>query len=96
MNSDICDAINNQNIISFIYDQQYREVEPHCYGVSTKGNELLRAFQIAGYSSSGKMGWKLYDLSKTENIQITDGFFDESAFGYKRGDSAISTIYCEI
>ena len=54
MNQEIIEAIENQNIIEFYYDGEFRAVEPHCYGVTTAGNEGLRAFQIGGYSSTGK------------------------------------------
>ena len=95
MNSNICDAIENQFVIEFYYDGEIRVVEPHCYGVSSKGNEIVRGYQVGGYSSSGKMGWKLYDLSKISDLVITSDTFDPEN-GYKRGDSAMSSIFCEL
>jgi hypothetical protein len=95
MNTEIINAIRNQNVITFDYEGESRTVEPHCYGVTTKGNEAIRAFQIEGYSSSGNMGWKLYDLSKADDIEVLDATFDIRA-GYKRGDKGMSRIFAEI
>lgn len=95
MNSNICDAIENQFVIEFYYEREIRIVEPHCYGVSSKGNEIIRGYQIGGYSSSGKMGWKLYDISKTEAIITTETKFEVRS-DYKRGDKGMAEIYAEI
>lgn len=59
MNNQIIEAIENRNVIQFYYENELRVVEPHCYGMTTAGNEGLRAFQIDGYSSSGKWGGKV-------------------------------------
>jgi hypothetical protein len=96
MDTEICNAIRNKNVIEFHYDGELRVVEPHCYGVTTAGNDGLRAYQIDGYSSSGKMGWKMYDLSKADDIIITDDSFSSPRAGYKRGDRGMSRIYCQL
>lgn len=95
MNKKIIEAINNMNVIEFSYDGESRTVEPHCYGVTTKGNEAIRAFQIGGFSSSGKLGWKMYDLSKAEDIEVLEDTFD-ARDDYKKGDKGMSEIFCEI
>ena len=48
MNSLLCGAIQGKKMVNFYYDGGYRLAEPHCYGVSKDGNELLRAYQISG------------------------------------------------
>lgn len=95
MNQEIIKAVENQNVIEFYYEGKLRVVEPHCYGETTAGNEGLRAYQIGGYSSSGKMGWKMYDLGKADDIDVTDDTFDVR-IDYKRGDKGMSEIYAEI
>ncbi|MBN7817779.1 WYL domain-containing protein [Algoriphagus pacificus] len=95
MNQQIITAIKNQNVIEFYYDGELRIVEPHCYGETTAGNEGLRAYQIDGYSSSGKMGWKMYDLGKTDDIEVSENTF-EVRDGYKRGDKGMAKIFAEI
>lgn len=95
MNQEIIDAIENQNVIEFNYDGELRVVEPYCYGKTTAGNEGLRAYQIDGFSSSGKMGWKMYDLGKADDIEVSDEPFSTKN-DYKRGDKGMSEIYAEI
>jgi len=95
VNQQIVEAIENQNVIEFYYEGERRVVEPHCYGKTTAGNEGLRAYQIDGYSSSGIMGWKMYDLGKANDIAVNEGAF-KVRDGYKRGDKGMSEIFAEI
>lgn len=94
MKEELIKSIENQTVVIFNYDGGSRTVEPHCYGLTLAGNEGLRAYQIAGYSSSGKMGWKMYDLSKASNIVFTDETFVQRP-DYKRGDKGMSQIFKE-
>jgi hypothetical protein len=48
MNDTIITAIKNQEVLSLTYDGIPREVEPHAYGLSKKGTELLLCYQISG------------------------------------------------
>jgi|JI9StandDraft_1071089.scaffolds.fasta_scaffold116709_2 hypothetical protein len=91
----IIDAIKNKNVIEFTYDGESRTVEPHCFGLTTKNNEAIRAFQIDGFSSTGNMGWKLYDLSKADNFNVLLDTFT-TRDDYKKDDKGMSEIYCEI
>ena len=91
----IIDAIKNKNVIEFTYDGESRTVEPHCFGLTTKNNEAIRAFQIDGFSSTGNMGWKLYDLSKADNFNVLLDTFT-TRYDYKKDDKGMSEIYCEI
>lgn len=38
MNQEIIEAIENKNLVEFNYDSELRVIEPHCYGLSKKGN----------------------------------------------------------
>lgn len=96
MNSKIVNAVRNQNLIEFYYEGGIRIVEPHCYGITTAGNEGLRAFQVDGYSSSGKMGWKMFDLGKADDLEILDETFDTPRNGYKSGDKGMDRIFEEL
>ena len=73
MNQNICSAIRDKKIIAFYYDGGLRNIEPYCYGVTKNGSEILRAFQISGFSRSrNPKGWKLFSLSKISNLKILD------------------------
>lgn len=97
MNTQIIDAIENRRTVEFQYEGRLRIVEPHCYGLTAKGNEVLRAYQVDGFSSSGKMGWKIFSLSKINNIILLENNFTvREGEGYKKGDKHMSLIYKEI
>jgi len=96
MKNEIVTAIETQKLIEFDYEGEKRIVEPHCYGITTAGHEGLRAYQVGGYSSSGKMGWKLYDMSKARNIILLDEVSNVPRSGYKKGDQVMKQIYCQI
>ncbi len=81
---------------SILYNGGTRVVEPHCHGVTTAGNEGLRAYQISGYSESGNMGWKMFDLSKASSVTVLEETFSNPRPGYKKGDRGMSQIYCEL
>ena len=91
----IIEAIQNRKVIEFVYEGESRTVEPHCYGLTNKGNEAIRAYQIDGYSSSGKLGWKMYELNKAEDLEQLDQIFDIRD-DYKKGDKGMSKIYYEL
>jgi len=92
----LTNAIQSQFLIEFDYDGGLRIVEPHCHGISSKGNHVLRAYQVDGYSSTGKMGWKLYDMSKVTSVLIKEEIFSEIRPGYSKGDKGMVSIYCEL
>ncbi len=48
MKQTIIDAIKGRNLLEFSYDGHQRVVEPHTFGVSTKGNDSLSAYQVEG------------------------------------------------
>lgn len=97
MNQTLFSAIRLRKIISFYYNGGTRNVEPYCYGISTAGNELLRAYQIGGYSQSGKsVGWKLFRVSNISNLKVIDKSFENIRPEYNPRDSAMTTIYCNV
>lgn len=97
MKEELIKSIENQTVITFDYDGGSRTVEPHCYGLTLAGNEGLRAYQIAGYSSSGKIpDWKMFDMSKASNIVLTEEIFNGPRERYERGDKGMSQIFIEL
>ncbi|WP_298303756.1 hypothetical protein [Flavobacterium sp.] len=95
MNQTIIEAIETQNLIEFYYEGELRVVQPYCYGVSKAGNDVLRAFQVDGYSSSNKMWWRMYAESKMQQIKSNNQNFTPRS-DYKRGDKDMVKIYIEI
>ncbi len=97
MNALICDAIAKRAIIQFDYDGGMRTVEPHCHGISTAGNEVLRGYQTGGYSESGRpVEWKLFDVSKISSLSITEKIFAQDRPFYNPNDKAMKIIHCHV
>jgi len=93
----ICEAINNRQIVSFMYHNHKRIVEPHLVGEKTNGIVELSAWQIGGYSESGsKPPWRNYILSDIINFYITDNNFTGTRPGYNRNDSTMQKIICRL
>jgi hypothetical protein len=91
----ICSAIELNRVIKFYYNGGIRLVEPFCCGVhKTTGSNVLRGYQIGGYSESGETeGWKLFQVSEISELVITDDTFSCSRANYNPNDKAMSTIY---
>lgn len=97
MREEICKAIRDRKLLSIYYEGEYRRVEPHCYGTGSKGQELLRAYQVEGYSLSGEViHWKLFDVRKISTISVLVESFPGARADYNPNDPAISNVYCEL
>jgi hypothetical protein len=63
-------------------------------GISNKGNELLRCYQISGGHSSEKPHeWELLTVSKISALANTGTRFSGPRPDYKRGDKAMATPF---
>jgi hypothetical protein len=97
MHALLCKAILEKKVIHFYYDGGYRCAEPHCYGVSKEGNELLRAYQTGGHSASNNpVGWKLFRVDKLSNITSTEDSFAGPRPEYNPNDPAMASIYSRL
>lgn len=97
MNSLICKAIQEMKMLEFHYDDLYRKVEPHTYGVSSSGNDMLVAFQTEGNSKEGEVpGWKQFIVDKIDRVNILNETFPGPRADYVKGDKKIKIIYCEL
>lgn len=95
--NEICEAIQNKSIVEFNYDGFHRTVEPHCHGLTLKGNSALRAYQTGGGSKSGSVpSWRMFKLDEATNIRVLKDTFTGPRSGYKKGDKGMSKIYCEL
>lgn len=86
-------AIRERRVLKFSYNNAGRVVEPQTYGISTTGRPLLRGYQVAGVSSSGKpRGLRLYEVSKISALEKTDTPFPEARPEHDPQDSVMSKI----
>lgn len=92
VNPAIVDAINGKRRLSFTYNGRPRLAEPQCYGIGTRGTELLRVHQIRG----GEQREPLFDVSKMRDLVALDEHFTNPGPNYKRNDSAMKTIFAQL
>src|SRR4051812_46785714 len=72
----IADATKQRRLLRFRYRGTVRLVLPMAYGVGRAGDELLRAWQIAGPLASGQTrGWKLFRVAVMSEVNATSGSF---------------------
>ena len=97
MRNTIIGAIHQKKLLSLSYDGITRTVEPHAYGVSSKGNELLRCYQVrGGHNSEKPHTWDLLTVSKIIALTDTGENFASARPDYKQNDKAMQTIYAQL
>jgi hypothetical protein len=88
----IAASIAARRRLSFTYNGRRRLVEPQCVGLGAKGNELLRGHQISG----GTEAEPLFMVAKMSDVVVLDDRFSKPGPNYKKGDSAMKTIFAEL
>ena len=86
------EAIAQKRRLRFVYNGRTRLVEPQCYGIGTKGSELLRAHQLQG----GHAREPLFDVSRMTGLALLDEVFVRPGPHYRKNDSAMVRIYCQL
>jgi hypothetical protein len=95
--SPICEAIDKFLRLEFSHRGHWRVVEPYCHGVSTQGNEVLRAIQVRGTSNKGGLGiGKLWAIDEIHELRLLDEAFVPNDPNYNPNDSAMRQIHCRI
>lgn len=92
-----CDALRSGRRLEIRYDGFVRIVEVHAVGYSTEGHALMRVWQVGGGSASGeRAGWKLLRLDETRGLTLIDEPSEAPRRGYRRNDSAMTRIDCQL
>ncbi|MBY0485951.1 MAG: hypothetical protein K2P85_01975 [Flavobacteriaceae bacterium] len=96
MEEDIIDAIQNKNLIEIYYENQLQVVEPYCYGISKRGEEILKAYLIQGCQKELKTNWNNYYLDKANDLNVLKQTFIYVREDYARGDEEMYHIYAQL
>jgi predicted DNA-binding transcriptional regulator YafY len=88
----ILESIRTRRRLRFLYNGRVRIVEPQCYGIGTKGTELVRVHQLQG----GDQREPLFDVSKIKDLVMLDETFTKPGPNYKKDDSAMKTIFAQL
>jgi hypothetical protein len=104
--NDVISAIDGRNgvIINYSGENDWhtgpRYIEPYVYGVTSKGNPAIRAYQYYGDTKKGVPNWKLFLLDRIDSWQPTDETFDVepkargwAAQAFNGNDRMLPTIY---
>ena len=91
-NATISTAVYERRLLQFNYYGRLCLVEPHAYGESPDGQDILIAWQRSPLPA----GWKLFRQDKMNGIVISDIRFPGPRSDYKRGDKAISHPYAAL
>ena len=97
LNPAICKAIKKKAVIQFEYRGIGRTVEPQCHGISSAGNEVIRAVQTNPRSQSGKsIEGKLFEISKMSGLKETGGNFVNPGPHYNPDDKGMIYVHCHL
>ena len=92
-----CDALKAQKVMEVLYDGYFRAVEVHAVGTTKDGNAIMRVWQVRGGSQSGEtQGWKLLRLDEARGGKLLDEESQAPRRGYRRNDSAMTSITCQL
>ena len=92
LDNDICDAIADKKIVTFLYKKKERVAEPHLLYLNTNGAVILLAWQL-----SPKQGFRSYRIAKATSFSITEDSFPEPRPGFHRTySSTLQGICCSI
>jgi predicted DNA-binding transcriptional regulator YafY len=102
----VSDAIKNKRVCVINYNgdepggKGLRVIEPVAFGLSKKGNAVLRAWDREGASHTAYKGekplpgWRLFRLDKMDFIRPTQETFDTPKPGYNpNGDKSMERVF---
>lgn len=93
----ICEAIRRRALLRFSYHGLPRIVAPYCHGISRRDNEVLRAVQVRGESSSGGLGFgKLWTVSDMVALHVLEETFTPNDPAYNPNDSGMKEVHCHV
>lgn len=96
---EICEAIDEQKVIKFLYKGQPRIAEPYICGVSAAGKYIMLSFQTGGYSSTNKFGWKLFEIANISAVFVTEDDFNIAGaerLRYDPVDKRFKKTFCAV
>ena len=100
MNSTLMQAIQSKTVIKINYRDETgsRLLEPFCYGMGGSNNELLRAWEISGFSNhpDDVPNWRLFIVEDISSIELTDNHFTGVRPSYNPNDIAINRVYVHV
>jgi len=92
-----CEALKNRKVLELRNEGFSRCVEVHAVGVSKAGNVVMCCWQVRGGSVRNEpVGWKLMKLAEVSSAVVTAEPSEAPRPGYRKGDSRMVRITCEL
>jgi predicted DNA-binding transcriptional regulator YafY len=101
----VIDCVKNRKRCIIYYDgdepggRGLREIEPVAFGLSKKGNRVVRAWETEGASHRGYLGtkvipgWRFFRLDKILSLKPTGEIFDEIRPNFNpNGDKSMNSV----
>jgi len=85
-------AITNRRLITFVYKDKVRVVEPHTYGRNKWGQLAVCGYQVGG----GAEGWRTFMESDMGSLTLAPEKFEGPRPGYQPGDGLFKQIIAEL
>jgi hypothetical protein len=96
-NKAICKAIGKKAVIQFEYHETIRTVEPQSHGISSAGNEVIRAVQTSPRNQFGKsIEGRLFEVSKMSGLKETGEHFTNPGPHYNPDDKGMIYVHCHL
>jgi predicted DNA-binding transcriptional regulator YafY len=93
----ICDAIRARQLLIFGYRDAVRIVEPHLYGESAAGHEILSAWMRAGQSRSDpEGGWRTFRVDEIRELQILPEQFEAARPDFNPHEERMGSVFCAL
>jgi len=87
-------AIENKQLLSFVYKDKKRLVEPYTFGQSKQGKDTLSAFQIeGGADGEGDMCWRQFPMREMKNLKLLDQSIEKVREDYHPDNAQMNLIY---
>lgn len=96
-NHTIVNPIQRKKLLFLSYNGIARTVEPHAYGVSSKGNELLRCCHVRRTHNSDKPhDWDLLTVSRITALTDAGVHLAGARPDCNQDDKAMQNIYAQL
>lgn len=93
MQDAVCRAIQNRQVIKFLYDGAWRTVEPHQLGLDHDGDLTLSAWQLSGGSG---VDWRDFHIANVSGLTTAGQNFSGPRPGYNPHNSKMSRVLCSV
>jgi hypothetical protein len=93
----ITQAIKERRKLHFTYHGKSRVVDPHVFGISTKGNKVVLCWQTGGfYSKNDLPNWRMFETHEIQGLRIGNECFTPQLKRHNKYESNIQTVYATI